>query len=240
MKMSKQFRILAALLIGGIVVASSACSVEPLEQATAPRSMSPSLGASHVVGSSQAGTTLGTAAAVDMSQDGTYNVVIDPTVSNVLTMGANRLDIPANAMCAVGTSSYGPAYWNSPCKPQTRAVTLTITVNSTSGSGATVDFNPALRFDPASQVVLTLSAPSVSQQDVHNWLILYCPTATSTSTGKGSGGSGGGKDGNKCVNEALTDKDLQTFINYDAKQLFRRIKHFSAYTVFDGGYLIGE
>ena len=32
-------------------------------------------------------------------------------------------------------------------------------------------------------------------------------------------------------------KDLQTFIDYDAKQLSRRIKHFSLYTV---GYTVSE
>jgi hypothetical protein len=87
--------------------------------------------------------------------------------------------------------------------------------------------------------MLTLSAPNVSVQDAKNWVILYCPTTTSTTSGSGSGGSGGGKDGSKCVNEALNDKDLQTFINYDAKQLFRRIKHFSMYTV-SAGYLVTE
>lgn len=89
--------------------------------------------------------------------------------------------------------------------------------------------------------MLTLSAPNVSVQDAKNWVILYCPSSTSTTSGSGSGGSGSGKDGNKCVNESLTDRDLQTFIDYDAKQLFRRIKHFSLYRVSDGsGYTVGE
>jgi hypothetical protein len=79
-------------------------------------------------------------------------------------------------------------------------------------------------------------------QDSKNWLILYCPNAYSTTSGNGSGGGGGGKDGSKCINESLTDKDLQTFINYDAKQLFRRIKHFSRYAaaVDDSGYTVSE
>jgi hypothetical protein len=233
MNISKRIRILAAFVGGGIVVASSACSVDSVAPTSAPRSLTPSALASRGTGTSQAFP--------DMSKDGTYNVLIDPTVDNVLTFGSSRLEMPAGSMCVVGSSLYGPAYWNTACVSETRPTTLAITVNSTSGSGASVDFTPALRFSPLSKVTLTLSAPQVSQQDVKNWLILYCPTSTSTSSGNGSGGSGSGKDGNKCVNEALTDKDLQTFVNYDLKQLFRRIKHFSFYAVSDGnGYTVGE
>jgi len=239
MSLSKQSRIAAALLLGGIVVASSACSVESLDQATAPRSLAPALSASRGPGSGS--TFLARSSVPDMSRDGTYTVNVDPTVANTLVMAGNTLDIPASAVCAIGSSGYGPALWDAPCAPETRTVQLTITVNSTSGQGASIDFNPALRFNPLSKVVLTLSAPNVSVQDAKNWVILYCPSSTSTTSGSGSGGSGGGKDGDKCVNEALTDKDLQTFIDYDAKHLFRRIKHFSRYSVSDGsGYTVGE
>jgi hypothetical protein len=175
-----------------------------------------------------------------MSRDGTYNVTLNPAVANTLVMGANTLVIPANSVCAVGSSSYGPEFWNAPCVAETRTVQLTIAVNSSSGSGASIDFNPSLRFSPESDVVLTLSAPNVSVQDSKNWLILYCPSTTSTTSGNGSGGSGSGRNGEKCVNESLTDKDLQTFIDYDARQLFRRIKHFSMYRVSDGGYVVVE
>jgi hypothetical protein len=244
MKIPMRFRILAAIVTGGVVVASSACGVGSPDQATAPPSLSPSLSASASRGSSGSGTAQPaaptTGAFPDMSRDGTYNVSVDPTVANVLTFGASRLDIPANAICAVGASSYGPDYWNSPCTLESRTVHLTITVNSTS-LGGSVDFNPALRFDPAQQVSLTLSAPQVKVADAKNWVILYCPSLTSTTSGKGSGGSGSGKDGNKCVNESLTDRDLQTYIDYDLRQLFRRIRHFSRYSVSDGsGYVVGE
>ena len=239
MKMSRQFRIAAMLLVGGIVVASSACSVDSLDQTTAPQSsLKPTLLASRGPGSgnfSLAGSTM-----PDMSRDGTYNVNLNPAVTNTLVMGANTLVIPAGSVCAVGVSSYGPAFWNSPCVPETRIVQLTISVSS-SGPGASIDFNPALRFNPLNTVVLSLSAPNVSVHDSKNWVILYCPSGTSTTSGNGSGGSGSGKGGDKCVNESLTDKDLQTFIDFDAKQLFRRIKHFSRYAVSDGaGYTVAE
>jgi hypothetical protein len=238
MKMSKQFRIAAFVLGGGIVVASSACSVDSLDQTTAPRSLTPSLSASRGPRASTSADGAGSSVP-DMSQDGTYGVTLDPTVANTLVMGANTLVIPANAVCSLGSSGYGPEFWNTPCTPETRSVALTVRVNSTSGAGASIDFNPSLRFSPSTNVLLTLSAPGVSKQDAKDWQILYCPSTTSTTSGSGSGGSGGGKDGNKCVNESLTDKDLLTSVNYDARQLFRRIKHFSLYTVASG-YLVTE
>jgi hypothetical protein len=234
MKLFYHSRVLATAALGGILVASSACSVDSLDQATAPQSLSASRVASRSSGPSGSGSFSA------MSQDGTYNVLIDPKVANTLVMGGSRLEIPAGAVCALGSSGYGPTFWNAPCAPEVRSIQLTVTVNSTSGSGASIDFNPALRFSPLSNVVLTMSAPNVSQQDVKNWVILYCATSTSTTSGNGSGGSGSGKDGGKCVNESLTDKDLQTYVDYDLKQLFRRIKHFSVYRVSDGGYLLGE
>ena len=231
MHISKKFRIATAFMVGGIVVASSACSTDALDQATGPRSMAPTT-ANHDSGKSSFGTAF-----PDMSKDGTYIVSIDPNVANTLVMGVNKLDIPAGAVCDLATSGYGPSFWNLPCVSQTRAMQLTITISSSGGSGTSIDFNPSLRFNPAANVMLTLSAPNVSVQDAKNWVILYCPSATSwTSSGNGSGGSGSG-GGDKCVNEALNDKDLQTFINYDAKQLFRRIKHFSIYRA---GYTVAE
>ena len=235
MHISKKFRIATAVMVGGIVVASSACSVDSLDQSTGPRSMAPTLTASHASLRSSSSTTSGSASP-DMSRDGTYFVDVDPNVANTLVMGASKLEIPAASVCAIGSSGYGTSYWNLPCLPETRPVRLTITISSSGGSGTSIDFNPSLRFNPLSNVVLTLSAPNVSVQDAKNWVILYCPSSTSWTSGSGSGGSGSG-GGDKCVNEALNDKDLQTFVNYDAKQLFRRIKHFSMYTA---GYTVAE
>ena len=229
MHISKKFRIATAFMVGGIVVASSACSTDALDQSTGPRTMAPST-ANHDAGRSSTGTF------PDMSKDGTYVVTLDPNVANTLVMGANKLEVPAGAVCDLGTSGYGPSFWNLPCLPQMRAIQLTITISSSGGSGTSIDFNPALRYNPASNVMLTLSAPNVSVQDAKSWVILYCPSTTSWTSGNGSGGSGSG-GGDKCVNEALNDKDLQTSIDYDARQLSRRIKHFSLYRA---GYTVAE
>src|SRR5678815_2179403 len=149
MRKSRQFRIVMATLVGGIVVASSACSVDSLDQTTAPQS------------TASTGPTFGPSLP-DMSKDGTYSVVLDPSVANSIVMGANTLEIPAASICAIGSSGYGPTFWDAPCEPELGPVQLTLTIESASESGAAIDFSPALRFNPGSKVVLTLSAPSVS------------------------------------------------------------------------------
>ena len=224
MKTPKNFRLVAAALVSGILVASSGCSVDSLDQTTAPQPMSGS----------------GLTTFSDISQVGTHSVSIDPSVANTLVMAGSKLEIPAGAICALGTSGYGPTFWDAPCEPESGPVQLTVTINPADTLGASIDFEPALRFSPLTQVMLTLSAPAVTKKDVKDWIILYCPTPTSTTNGNGSGGNGGGKDDNKCVNESLNDKDLQTFVDYDLEQLFRRIKHFSRYSVSRSGYLLAE
>jgi hypothetical protein len=226
MKSSKRFRILAVLLGGGIVVASSACNVDSLGKSTAPAS------SSHVTTTERPSSFVPTAAqkALIGVTDGTYRVTFDPQTDQVLSLGPNRLEIPANAVCALGTTSYGPAFWNSPCTPQTSPVQLTVTVKNAASDHPSVDFQPAMRFNPQAVVSLYFYVPNVSQADAKNWIITYCPNSGSGST---SGTSGG------CVNEALTDPDLRTFVDYDASVLFRRLKHFSWYRV-DSGYMSGE
>jgi len=229
MKTSKRFRILAVLLGGGIVVASSACNVSSLDKSVAP---------SRVTTTQRASTFVPTAAqkALIGVTDGTYRVTFDPKKDQVIPLGPNRLEIPAYAVCSLGSSSYGPAFWNAPCSPQMAPVQLTITVKNAASDKPSVDFQPAMRFSPEKVVSLYFYVPNVSQADAKNWVITYCPNAgsgsiSSSSSGSGSSGSGG------CVNEALTDPDLQTFVDYDANVLFRRLKHFSRYQVDDSGWL---
>jgi hypothetical protein len=230
MKTSKRFRILALLLGGGIVVASSACSVDSLDRATAPNNVAPSA-ASLSRGPGQSGTG-------DMSQSGTFTITLDPRTSNTLSFGASKVVIPANAICSIGTSGYGAEFWDAPCDLQTSKVQLQVSVNQTS-LGTSLDFSPNLRFSPQANVQITLSAPQVQKQDAKDWVILYCASNSGTTSGNGSGGAGSG-NGTKCVNEALTDKDLSTFVDYDLHQLSRRVKHFSMYTVSYGGFLVTE
>ena len=235
MKFSKRFRIVALVLCGGVVVASSACSVD--SKTIAPSSASSSTTA---VRSSPFAPTAAQKALIGVT-DGTYKVTFDPKQDQVFSLGPNRLEIPAWAVCKLGTTSYGPEFWNASCTPQTTLVQLTITVKNAASDNPSVDFQPAMRFSPQKVVSLYFYVPNVSQQDATNWVITYCPNAGSGLTSLSSSNSGSGSTGTSggCVNEALTDPDLQTFVDYDANMLFRRLKHFSRYQV-DAGYVAGE
>jgi hypothetical protein len=236
MKITKRVRVLAAVVGSGIVVASSACSVDTGTPTTAPFASTEQLAPSFARGSG--GTPTG-GVATSGAVANALNVTFDPSVDQHIALGPNRIDIPANAVCEVGKSGYGPTYWNLPCTPETKAVTLTITVTGAGTDTASVDFLPAMRFNPAKVVTLNFFVSSLTKAAARNWDILYCSSTTSGTSGKGSGGSGTG-GGKKCVNEALTDHDLTTHADYSSSSLFRRIKHFSVYQVLDAGYLVTE
>lgn len=234
MKFSKRFRIVALVLCGGVVVASSACSVD--SKTIAPSSASSGTTA---VRSSPFVPTAAQKALIGVA-DGTYQFTFDPKQDQVFSLGPNRLEIPAWSVCKLGTTSYGPAFWNASCTPQTTLVQLKVTVKNAASDNPSVDFQPAMRFAPQKTVSLYFYVPNVSQQDAKNWVITYCPNAGSGSSGFTSSNSGSGSSGSGgCVNEALTDPDLQTFVDYDNNMLFRRLKHFSRYQV-DSGYVPGE
>ena len=145
--------------------------------------------------------------------DGTYVFSFDPDDDQSIKLGPNRLDIPKDAICKLDSSGYGAAYWDRPCSPEGRQVTLTVIIKNAASSKPSIDFFPAMRFNPKKNVQLYMYAPRVSRDDAKNWLMLYCP------------------DRGKCVDESLTDSDLTTYIDYPNNILFRRIKHFSGYTV---------
>jgi len=220
MKISMRARILALFVGSGIVVASSACGVDSVTPTAAPRATTPERVSSFV-------PTEASKALVGVV-DGTYTVTIDPAQDQHLALGPNHIDIPANAICKVGTSGYGSAYWNSPCTPETGLVTLKINVKGASTDSPQVDFQPAMRFNPQTTVSLYFYVPRVTRDDAKAWTILYCGSRLS------------GTSSGKCVNEALTDRDLRTYIDYDHSVLFRRIKHFSTYKVDGTGFVTGD
>lgn len=145
--------------------------------------------------------------------DGTYSVTFDPSRDQSFNLGPNHLDIPANSVCNLVTSGYGSAYWNKPCRAEKLPITLVITIKGASSDHPAIQFAPAMRFNPTKNVQLYMYAPHVSITDQRNWLMTYCP------------------DTGKCIDESLTDSSLQTYIDYSANVLFRRVKHFSGYTV---------
>ncbi len=145
--------------------------------------------------------------------DGVYRVTFDPRRDETFTLGPNSLVIPADAVCNLSSSGYGVDMWNKRCKPESNKVTLTVTIKAAASVHPSIDFAPAMRFNPDKVVQLFMYAPHVTATDAKNWLMLYCP------------------DKSKCVDESLTDASLVTSIDRTHNMLFRRVKHFSGYTV---------
>ena len=144
-------------------------------------------------------------------KDGTYLFTVDPKKDQVLALGPNRLELPAHAICALATTNYGETTWNQSCAPQSAPVTITVVIKNATSDRPRIDFFPAMRFNPTKDVQLYMYVPKVNKDDAKNWLMLYCP------------------DKGKCIDESLTDSQLQTSIDHKNKMLFRRIKHFSGY-----------
>lgn len=151
--------------------------------------------------------------------DGTYTFQIDPTQAQSLQFGASHLDIPANAVCDLATSSYGVGTWNDACAAQTDTFTITAVVKDAATDHPSVEFQPALRFNPQTNVNLYLYVTDQTTLD-NSKVMKYC-----NATG--------------CVDESLTDPDLISNVDVENKVVFRRIKHFSGYVVaeFSGGAL---
>ncbi len=145
--------------------------------------------------------------------DGTFSVTFSPGRDQSFSLGPNRLDIPANAICRLDGSGYGAAYWNSSCVSETQNVTLTVVIKDAASDHPRVDFSPAMRFNPTKSVQLFMYVPNATSTDARNWVMKYCD------------------DLNLCVDESLKDRDLQSYVDRQANVVFRRVKHFSGYMV---------
>ena len=235
MKMSRQFRIAAAVLVGGIVVASSACSVDGITPTSSERSLSPT--ASPLASS---GSDRGPGSRSDLSSlpDGTYSFTVDPRIDQVVTLGQSRVVLPANSVCAIGVSGYGPTLWDNGCNPQRKPFSLKVTIAGSGTENAALDFQPSMRFNPTKTVTMSIFVPQLNAGTTYDWTIFYCPTPS---------GQPGARLGTNlmradptCVDESLADPSLGVTADYQNNVLTRRIKHFSAYQVERGGYVVVE
>ena len=145
--------------------------------------------------------------------DGVYTKTFDPKDGLSMALGPNMISIPGKAVCSL-TGSYGPTHWNEPCQQlETQPITLVVTIKNATSARPSISFAPAMRFSPDKYVELWMYAPKVNKDDAKNWLMFYCP------------------DKGACIDESLTDSLLMTNIDHSAKMLYRRVKHFSGYTV---------
>jgi hypothetical protein len=235
MRMFRQYRMAAAILAGGIAVASSACSVDGITPTSSERSLSPAaspLSARGSNGEAVSGSDLSSLT------DGTYTFTVDPRIDQVVTLGKSRVVLPASSVCAIGVSGYGPTLWDRGCNPEKRPFALKVTVAGSGTENAALDFQPSMRFDPTKTVTMDISVPGLSAETTYDWTIFYCPTPS---------GQPGARLGTNlmradptCVDESLTDPSLSVTADYQNNVLTRRLKHFSVYQIQRQGYMVSE
>src|SRR5918993_3674338 len=129
--------------------------------------------------------------------------------SNV-DFATHKLVIPANAICSLALSSYGPTEWDQPCIPETGTVLITVRSWSDAAGHVQTTFHPAMRFNPAADPVTLTVRDRVAAQP--GLALVFCT------------------DAGQCVDEGLTDRSLVTVRQINGNY-FRRLKHFSGYYV---------
>ena len=205
------------LLVGAVAALAVAC-----QDAVAPANKANPLAASATATFTQGG--------VNANRSQLSTLQLSPN-GGTYRIGDFEVIVPAGAVCDPATSKYGATHWDDDCRPLTQSLTVSV-ITKKQADGVSVDFQPDIRFRPsAGQVIIRtnaysslLTSRSVRQLSTNssffqNFAILYVPTGGWTridevrSTGDAS---------------MVTHVDLQTGL------VWRRVKHFSGYTVSAG------
>ena len=149
----------------------------------------------------------------------TVTFTVYPGLGSMVNIDEHRIVFEANAICDMQQSSYGPEYWDAACPLTTRPVKITATASHDAEGRPMVDFQPALRFHPSAKVTLYLRDKDVATDP--DYRILWV-----------------GPDG-ALVDESLTDPSVATRTGPNGFK-YRRVKHFSTYTVSTGRSLYND
>jgi hypothetical protein len=138
------------------------------------------------------------------------------TKPNAFQLGnGNKIHFPngASSVCDLLTSSYGPGEWDRPCVPSLLPVKVTAKTWVDAKGLARSDFQPAMRFVPSHQVVLSMRNRDGLLSS--NMRVDFCTTLG-------------------CIDEAALDASVRTVLNGATGTASRRVKHFSGYMVTVG------
>jgi hypothetical protein len=143
--------------------------------------------------------------------------------------GLYSVNFPANSVCDPARSSYGPSEWDKDCTTLDNGQTINVRATvAFTASGLAIDFSPALRFNPATQVTIStnvFSALIKSNRDyfaknpsaLNPLAMLYSPSL----------GAVGASDYTR-------DASVVTHVDLDSGMIWRRVKHFSGYSMTSG------
>jgi len=199
------------------LLALGACSDSTTTPSPATRALSP---AAPVFDFASTGTALGvTDVDFAITSDGGSFVI----------GGLYTVSFPANSVCDPARSTYGSTEWDKDCTllDPGQAVKVHATLSLTS-AGLAVDFTPALRFSPSAKVIIStdIFAPVITanrdyfqkNRDALNALAIFYSKSI---------GAQGEKD-------FATDKSVGTHIDLNTGIIWRRVKHFSGYSIVTG------
>lgn len=139
--------------------------------------------------------------------------------------GLFTLSFPANSVCDPARSTYGPTEWNRPCVTLSGNQSISVHASlSLTGAGMGVDFSPALRFSPSTQVTISTDifayaikagrAYFSANPDALNFLaVYYSPSLGATP-----------------VADFVADPSVITHVDLSTGTVWRRVKHFSGYS----------
>ena len=205
------------LLVGAVAALAVAC-----QDAVAPSNKANPLAASATASFSTGGfnSNRSQLATLQLSPNGgTYRI------------GDFEVVVPAGAICDPATSKYGAKHWDDDCRPLTQSLTVSVITKKQAG-GVSVDFQPDIRFRPSAGSVIIrtgaysslLTSRSVRQLPTsssffQNFAILYVPTGGWTKIDEV---------------QSAGDASMVTHVDLQTGLVWRRVKHFSGYTVSAG------
>lgn len=139
------------------------------------------------------------------------------------------VSFPANSVCDPARSTYGAGEWDNDCvlldQGQSVKIHATLVLSS---NGLSVDFTPGLRFAPTANVMISTDvfAPlikanrdyfSKNPSALNSLAILYSSNL-----------------GDVGVSDYARDKSVATHVNLSTGRIWRRVKHFSGYSIISG------
>ena len=145
------------------------------------------------------------------------------------SLGAYTVTFSGNSVCDPAVSTYGETEWDKNCTVlgDGQSIKVHATVSRTS-DGIAVDFTPSLRFSPSAKVIVStdvFASYILENQDYFKthrsalsaFAILYTPSL-----------------GSKGVSDFTTDRSVATHVDLSTGLVWRRVKHFSGYSIITG------
>ena len=148
------------------------------------------------------------------------DITVTPT-GGWFRLGNHGIFFPDHAICDPATTMYGTEHWDAPCEALDAPIQIRAEVRTQDGR-SWVDFTPSLRFVPSADStqwvqIYLYSDAAFDPENLPDLSILWS---------QGIGETG--------IDESLDDPTQRTFVDVDQGIAFRRIKHFTGYSISSG------